>query len=105
MHTHTHTHTGFDDAKLADAILKHFGPGTAYESARKQTKKPVDGPWTNHNIKIFLAKREEGDTPAGDTGSKDPDGLCKAVIVISLLSGKPEMLEAVKKCVETTQVG
>lgn len=101
MHTHI---AGFDDGKLADAIFKMFGPGTVYEEARKQTSKPINGPWTNHNIKTFLAKREEGETPAGDTGSKDPDGLCKAIIVIALLSGKPGMLEAVEKCVKTTQV-
>lgn len=96
--------TGFDADKLADAIFTHFGPGTVYEDARKQTSKPINGPWTNHNIKIFLANREKGASPAADTSSKDPDGLCKAIVVIGLLSGKPELLDAVEKCVKTTQV-
>ena len=96
--------TGFDADKLADAIFTHFGPGTVYEDARKQTSKPINGPWTNHNIKIFLANREKGASPAADQSSKDPDGLCKAVVVIGLLSGKPELLDAVEKCVKTTQV-
>lgn len=95
---------GFDDKKLADAIFKHFGPGTPYENARQQTTKPLKGPWTNHNIKIFLAKRENGEEPDGDTGSKDPDGLCKAVPIIALLSGKPEVFENVVKCINTTQL-
>ena len=95
---------GFDADKLADAIFTHFGPGTVYEDARKQTSKPINGPWTNHNIKIFLANREKGASPAADSSSKDPDGLCKAVVVIGLLSGKPELLDAVEKCVKTTQV-
>ena len=96
--------TGFDADKLADAIFTHFGPGTVYEDARKQTSKPINGPWTNHNIKIFLANREKGASPAADPSGKDPDGLCKAIVVIGLLSGKPELLDAVEKCVKTTQV-
>ena len=98
------TCTGFDADKLADAIFTHFGPGTVYEDARKQTSKPIKGPWTNHNIKIFLANREKGASPAADPSSSDPDGLCKAIVVIGLLSGKPELLDAVEKCVKTTQV-
>ena len=95
---------GFDASKLADAIFTHFGPGTPYEDARKSTERPVKGPWTNHNIKIFLANREKGATPAADPSSADPDGLCKAIVVIGLLSGKPELLDAVEGCVKTTQV-
>ena len=97
--------TGFDADKLADAIFAHFGPGTIYEEARKQTSRPVKGPWTNHNIKIFLANREKGASPAADPSGGDPDGLCKSIVVIGLLSGKPELLDAVEKCVKTTQVG
>ncbi len=29
----------------------------------------MKGPWTNHNIKIFLAKREAGETPEADASS------------------------------------
>ena len=89
---------------MADAIFKHFGPGTIFEQARLSTEKPVKGPWTNHNIKIFLANREKGATPAADPSSADPDGLCKAVVVVGLLSGKAELLDTVEKCVKTTQV-
>ena len=64
----------------------------------------MKGPWTNHNIKIFLANREKGHTPAADPSGSDPDGLCKAIVVIGLLSGKPELLDAVENCVKTTQV-
>lgn len=75
-----------------------------YEEARKMTGSPIKGPWTNHNIKIFIAKREKGESPAADPSSADPDGLCKAIVVVGLLSGKPELLDAVEKCVKTTQV-
>ena len=97
-------YAGFDDKKLADAFFEYFGPGTIYENARTQTGKPVKGPWTNHCMKIFIAKRENGEKPEADANSKDPDGLCKAVPVIALHSGKDSLSKEVTKCVQTIQV-
>ena len=95
---------GFNAGKLADALFKEFGPGTEYEAARNQSGYPIKGPWTNHSLKIFIANREAGTKPAADPTSGDPDGLCKSTVVVSLLSGKDGLLEAVKECVKTTQV-
>lgn len=97
---------GFDETgkTLADALFKFFGPGTEYEKARTQSKYPLNGPYTNHCIKILVANRENETEPAADPSSKDPDGLCKAVAVIALLSGKESLVKAVKACVNTAQV-
>lgn len=94
---------GFDAAKQADAVYKEFGPGTIYEKVRQQSGQPKNGPWTNHSLKIFIANREEGRKPDADTTSQDPDGLCKAVVVIALFSGKGDLLNKVAECVATTQ--
>ena len=75
-----------------------------YEDARTQSGTPIKGPWTNHSLKIFIANREAGTKPEADANSVDPDGLCKSIVVVSLLSGKDSLLEAVKECVKTTQV-
>ena len=55
---------------MADTLFKFFGPNTIYEDARKQTTKPIQGPWTNHNLKTFIANRENGVEPAADADSK-----------------------------------
>ena len=98
--------TGFVGSQLADALFAHFGPGTIYEKARTGGGSPIKGPWTNHCLKIFIAKRENGDKPEGDANSKDPDGLCKAVGVTALFAGKGTdvIKEKVKECVVTCQV-
>ena len=96
---------GFDAAKQADALYKEFGPGTIYEKVRQQSGQPKDGPWTNHSIKIFIANREEGRKPEADPTSKDPDGLCKSVVVIGQYSGQSNVLDKVAECVGVTQVG
>ncbi len=95
---------GFDEQKLSDAIFKHYGPGTIFEAARNQSGSPIKGPWTNHCVKIMVANREAGKKPAGDTGSKDPDGLCKSIAVAALFSGTPNLKDGVEKCVNTCQV-
>ena len=96
---------GFDAAKQADALYKEFGPGTIYEKVRQQSGQPKDGPWTNHNLKIFIANREEDRKPEADPTSQDPDGLCKSVVVISQFSGQGNVLDKVAECVGITQVG
>lgn len=97
---------GFVAVKQADRFYKHFGPGTHFESTRTQSGSPKQGCWTNHNLKIFLAKREdEGEEDHADTGSKDPDGLVKAIGVAAMYHGRPDMLEKVGECVRITQVG
>ena len=98
------TPLGLSVPKMADRFFKHFGDGTIYDAARRQSAKPVKGPWTNHSIKIFLAKREEGEKPESDTNSKDPDGLVKAIGIVGMYHGRQEMLDRVKECVEITQV-
>ena len=73
FNAHTHTYPpppGFKEDKMADALYKFFGPNTIYEDARKQTARPKQGPWTNHNLNIFLTNRENGDKPEADAGSK-----------------------------------
>ena len=55
---------------MGDTIFKFFGPNTIYEDARKQTTRPIQGPWTNHNLKTFIANREKGVEPAADAESK-----------------------------------
>ena len=53
----------------------------------------------------MVAKREEGDKPAADANSKDPDGLCKAVALAGLLGGRGTGYDdEVVQCVETCQV-
>ena len=94
----------FDAARLADALYKECGPGTIYEKTRHQSGQPKKGPWTNHNLKIFIANREDDRQPEADPTSKDPDGLCKAVVVIASLSGTASVLDKVGECVGTTQV-
>lgn len=96
--------TGFDAGKLSDALFKEFGPDTPYENARTQSGSPINGPWTNHNLKIFIANREAETKPAADPTSADPDGLCKAIIVVALLGGKDGLLDSVRDCVKSTQV-
>ena len=95
---------GFDASKLADALFKHFGPGTVYEKARKEKDYPINGPYTNHSLKTFIGNREKGKTPEGNEENKDPDGLCKAIAVVGLLSGKKSLIESVTKCTKTLQV-
>ena len=110
---------GFNPEDLADQLYKHFGPGTEYAAARQQAEEkkfgkqtdftskslsPVQGPWTNHCVKTFLALREAGVKPPTDGYSTDPDGIVKSIAVVALLSGKPEMLDAVEKCVRVAQV-
>ena len=95
---------GFDAAKQADRLYKHFGPGTPFEATRKQSASPKQGCWTNHNLKTFIAKREEGDKEQSDTGSKDPDGLVKAIAVVAMHQGQPDLLDKVEQCVRVTQV-
>ena len=34
----------------------------------------------------------------------DPDGIVRSIVVVALLSGKPQMLSGVEKCVKVTQV-
>ena len=104
---------------MADQLYKHFGPGTEYAAARQQAEEKkfgkqtdftskslsaVQGPWTNHCVKTFLALREAGVKPPTDGYSMDPDGIVKSIAVVALLSGKPEMLDAVEKCVRVAQV-
>ena len=110
---------GFNPDDLADQLYKHFGPGTEYAAARQQAEEkkfgeqtdftskslsPVQGPWTNHCVKTFLDLREAGVKPPTDGYSLDPDGIVKSIAVVALLSGKPEMLDAVEKCVKVAQV-
>jgi ADP-ribosylglycohydrolase len=94
---------GFDRAKQADRIYQTFGPGTSYEATCRQTGSPKQGCWTNHNIKTFLAKREEGETDQTDSGSKDPDGLVKVIAVVAMYHGRQEMEGLVEECVRITQ--
>lgn len=69
-----------------------------------QSQTPKKGPWTNHCIRILIANRENGDSPAADTKTVDPDGLCKAIALVG--QGKLESFEAtIKACVNTCQVG
>ena len=42
--------------------------------------------------------------PSADEYSMDPDGIVRSIVVVALLSGKPEMLSGVEKCVKVTQV-
>ena len=95
---------GFDTNLLADALFKHFGPGTIYEDARQQSGSPVKGPWTNHCLKIMIANRENGQSPEGDPKSQDPDGLCKAIALVCLLGGTGDYSDKVEGCVQTAQV-
>ena len=39
-----------------------------------------------------------------DSGSKDPDGLVKAISIVAMYHGKPELLAKVEECVTVTQV-
>jgi ADP-ribosylglycohydrolase len=94
---------GFDAAKQADRFYKTFGPGTPFEATRRQAGSPKQGCWTNHNIKTFVAKREEGEAEQADSGSKDPDGLVKAIAVVAMYHGRPEMEGLVEQCVRITQ--
>lgn len=55
-------------------------------------------------MKIMIANRENGVSPAGDKNSKDPDGLSKAVAVVGAMSGSAELKDQVQKCVNTAQV-
>lgn len=96
--------TGFDAAKQADRLFKHFGPGTSFEATRTTAGSPKQGCWTNHNLKTFLAKREEGEEDQTDSGSKDPDGLVKAIGMVAMYHGRPDMLQKVEECVRVTQV-
>lgn len=112
--------SGFDPDNLADQLYKHFGPSTEYATTREQAEEKkfgkqtdftskslsaVQGPWTNHCLKTFLALREAGVKPSTDGYSLDPDGIVKSIAVVALLSGKPkEMLDAVEKCVRVAQV-
>ena len=96
--------TGFDAGKLGDTLFEFFGPGTVYEKARQQSGSPIQGPWTNHCLKIMIANRENGVTPAGDKNSKDPDGLCKAVALVGLLTDVDNITDKVPDCVQTAQV-
>ena len=89
---------------MADRIFKYFGEGTAFAAVRKQTDSPKNGPWTNHNIKIFLAKHEEEEKPASDSGSKDPDGLVKCIGIVGRYHGNEALLDKVEECVRVTQV-
>ena len=98
---------GFDSKKLANSIFDFFGPGTEYERVRLQTESPKKGPWTNHCIKIMVAKRENGDSPAVDEKGQDPDGFCKTVALASLLNNTAEaysLKDKVEACVKTVQV-
>ena len=97
--------TGFKGQALQDDLFRAFGPNTVYEETRKQSASPKQGPWTNHCVKVMVAKREEGDKPAADANSKDPDGLCKAVALAGLLGGRGTGYDdEVVQCVETCQV-
>jgi hypothetical protein len=87
---------------LGDALFKEFGPGTVYEDARTQSNKPVQGPWTNHCLKIMIANRENGEVPGAEKNTKDPDGFCKTVALGGLNGSTP--LDSVKECVRTVQV-
>ena len=95
---------GLDTANQADRLYNHFGPGTPFEATRKQTASPKQGCWTNHNLKTFMAKREEKEADQSDTGSKDPDGLVKAIAVLAMYHGRENMMEQVEACVRVTQV-
>lgn len=95
---------GFDAGKLGDTLFQFFGPGTVYEKARQQSGSPIQGPWTNHCLKIMIANRENGVTPAGDKNSKDPDGTCKAVALVGLLTDVDSIMDKVTDCVKTAQV-
>ena len=99
-----HSLSGFDTARQADRFFKTFGPGSAFEAVRKQTSSPKQGCWTNSNIKIFLAKREEGEEEQTDTNSKDPDGLVRAIGVVGMYHGHSDMEKMVEYCVRVTQV-
>ncbi len=96
---------GFDGEKLQDDLFKAFGPGTINEDVRKQNGHPKQGPWTNQCVKMMIANKEEGVTPAATGGSKDPDGLSKAIILAGLLGGCGSCYDdKVIQCVETCQV-
>lgn len=96
---------GFNGQKLQDDLFKAFGPGTIYEEARNQTSKPRQGPWTNHCVVTMLTNKSSGVSPAGDKDSKDPDGLCKAIVLAGLLGGCGKCYDdEVSQCVETCQV-
>ena len=65
-----------------------------FEATRRHSASP----------KTFMAKREEREEEQSDTGSKDPDGLVKAIAVVAMYQGQPEMLDNVEQCVRVTQV-
>ena len=93
---------------MADQFYGHFGPGTEYAAARQQAENnsslAVQGPWTNHNLSVFLGQQGAGVKPSADGYSMDPDGIVRSIPVVALLSGKPEMLGTVEECVKVTQV-
>ena len=60
--------------------------------------------WWCSSSQIFIAKRENGESPATDPSGSDPDGLVKSIGVIAMLSGKSGLLDTVEKCVKVTQV-
>ena len=51
-----------------------------------------------------MAKREEEEADQTDAGSKDPDGLLKAIAIVAMYHGRPELLAKVEECVRVTQV-
>ena len=99
---------GLNPDDVAEQFYRHFGPGTEYAVARQQAKQdgssPVQGPWTNHNLSVFLGLREAGVKPSADGYSTDPDGVVRSIVVVALLSGKAGMLSGVESCVKVTQV-
>ena len=96
--------------KLIDGLESTFGGASAYgpwpsDPDAPRPAMPIDGPWRHGSIKGFLANLAAGKRDVPDCGSDDSqaDCLCRAVPVVCMYAGCPDLLDRVEIAVRSTQ--
>ena len=82
------------DSYIAD-FMKAFGEGSEYDKFAKlksnpETKRPIEGPWSNGTIVRFVELQKEGKTARDvpDDKLNDPDIFPRGYPLLLLYAGK-----------------
>ncbi len=99
-----------DTRKLIDGLESTFGGASAYgpwpaDPDAPRPRMPIDGPWRHGSIKGFLANLAAGkrDVPDCDSDDSRVDCFCRAIPVVCMFAGRPDLLDRVEVAVRSTQ--
>ena len=88
---------GLNIESYTNAFVKAFGEGSDYDrfakiKSKPETKKPIEGPWSNRTMIRFVELHKEGKTARDvpDDNFNDPDIFLRGLPLLLLYAGEGE---------------